>query len=130
MNYTQPIRSLIMHLVLPWGGWNLNPSLGCFDSFSGKGVTALPSRETEAKNTKLLTGVWYLEKMGLKTAALVHRTRGSTPQAAFPSTPLHTNQTAPSRHPLSKRFSVSTARIQILPHLNSACWRMSCHLRS
>lgn len=51
VSYTAAIHSLIVHLLLP-RGWDFSPLLHYFDSFSEKGVTALPTRAAEAKNIK------------------------------------------------------------------------------
>lgn len=51
MSYSAAIHSLIVHLLLPRGELQ-SFALQYFDSFSEKGVTALPRRATEAENTK------------------------------------------------------------------------------
>lgn len=122
VSYSAAIHSLIVHSLLPRGELQ-SFAVQYFDSFSEKGVTALPSRATKAENIKWPSPAWCLQKMEVKIVAWAHRFSSSMPQAAFQST-LHTTPVTLSRHPLSKWYAVSTARIQILLPLNPACWKM------
>lgn len=113
VTHAQPLHSLILQILPLWfpSGKNWSPSLCYFNSFSEEEITAPPGRGTEA--------VWYLDKTGLKIAALIHRTTACMLQTAFPHTALLTNHTWLIVIILWQRDSIATAKIQLLPPLNS-----------